>query len=147
MGDNTDENTEEISDIAEFINPNPSEPLRWEGNPNSNVDMGLTAEEKKQQNLEIAGITEDEVRETMDEYYKDCLKLLKDVGKGDKQYANVIPESLWNSVEQAYSTGAYRKGYVDEALKELGVENFVIRLQIERLGGGYYRVYHNVYTY
>lgn len=147
MGDNTDENTEEISDIAEFINPNPSEPLRWEGNPNANVDMGLTAEEKKQQNLEIAGITEDEVRETMDEYYKDCLKLLKDVGKGDKQYANVIPESLWNSVEQAYSTGAYRKGYVDEALKELGVENFVIRLQIERLGGGYYRVYHNVYTY
>lgn len=144
---NTDENAAGTSDIAEFINPNPSEPLRWEGNPNSNIDTGLTAEEKKQQNLEIAGITEDEVRETMDEYYKDCLKQLIEVGKGDKQFANVIPESLWSTVEQVYTDGTYWKNYVEEALKELEAENYVIRLQVMRLGGGYYRVYHNVYTY
>ncbi len=147
FGQDTEEDAGITSDIAEFINPNPSEPLRWEGNPNSNIDMGLTAEEKKQQNLEIAGITEDEVRETMDEYYKDCLRLLKEVGKGDKQYDNVIPESLWNTVEQAYLNGDYKKKYVDEALKELEAEHFVIRIQIKRLGGGYYRIYHNVYTY
>ena len=145
-GSSAEEGTEG-SRVQDLINPNPIVPVEWEGNPDSNNDMGLTAEEKKQQNLEIAGITEDEVRETMEEYYKDCLKLLKEVGKGDKQYANVIPESLWNSVEQAYVSGAYRKGYVDEALEEFELENFVIRLQVERLGGGYYRVYHNVYTY
>ena len=145
-GGSAEEGTEG-SRVQDLINPNPIVPVEWEGNPDSNNDMGLTAEEKKQQNLEIAGITEDEVRETMEEYYKDCLKLLKEVGKGDKQYANVIPESLWNSVEQAYVSGAYRKGYVDEALEEFELENFVIRLQVERLGGGYYRVYHNVYTY
>lgn len=136
------------SDIAEFINPNPMKPLEWAGNPGSNnANTGLTAEEKKQLNLEIAGITEDQVRETMDEYYKDCYDLLLKVGKGDKQYINIIPESLWDSVERAYASGDYRKHYVEDALKELGVENFVIHLQVQRLGGGYYRIYHNVYTY
>ena len=32
-------------------------------------------------------------------------------------------------------------------LKDLGVENLAIQIQIQALGGGYYRVYHNVYTY
>ena len=72
--------------------------------------------------------------------------MLEEVGTGDRQFTNVIPESLWSSVERAYYNGDYWNGYVEEALKELGADDFVIQLQVERLGGGYYRLYHNVYT-
>lgn len=132
--------------ISDFINPNPSQPLTWQSK-NPKFDTGPTADERKAANLKTAGITEDQVRETMKEYYEDCLKLLKEVGVGDKQFVNVIPESLWSSVERAYNNGDYRKGYVDSALKDLKAEHFVINLQIQDLGGGYYRLYHNVYTY
>ena len=95
----------------------------------------------------MAGITADQVRENMKDYYADCKRLLVAAGTGDKTFDNVIPESLWSTVERAYSSGDYWKEYVSDALKELKVENFVIHLQVQRLGGGYYRVYHNVYTY
>ena len=72
---------------------------------------------------------------------------MKEAGKGDQQFSNVIPQSLWSSVESAYSTGDYWKGYVEGGLKDLGMENFAIQLQVEDLGGGYYRLYHNVLTY
>ena len=137
------------SNVDTLINPNPIEPLRWQSKSKTEepADPGLTAEELKQLNLEKAGITEDQVRETVEEYYQDCLNLLKQVGKGDKQFSNVVPDSLWNTLEQAYGRGDYWKGYVNEALKALGAEHFVLQLQVQRLGGGYYRLYHNVYTY
>ena len=97
-----------------LINPNPSQPLVWQSRT---PETDLTQEEQRQENLEQAGISESDIRNTMQEYYEDCRKLL----------------DYWN-------------GYVEEALKELGADDFVIQLQVERLGGGYYRLYHNVYT-
>ncbi len=135
-------------DISGLINPNPIKPLEWQSKVKVDpVPSQPTAEERKQENLDKAGITEEQVRDTMEEYYDDCLKLLKGVGTGDKQFTNVIPESLWSLVEQAYNNGDYWKGYVEKALKDMGAENFVIQIQAEKLGGGYYRLYHNVYTY
>lgn len=113
----------------------------------ADTDEDARAEAERQANLAQAGVTEEEVCDTMEEYYDACLKLLKGVGAGDKQFSNVVPESLWGTVEQAYSSGAYWDGYVEEALKALGVDNFMIQLQAQRLGSGYYRLYHNVYTY
>lgn len=126
-----------------LINPNPSQPLVWQSRT---PETDLTQEEQRQENLEQAGISESDIRNTMQEYYEDCRKLLEEVGTGDRQFTNVIPESLWSSVERAYYNGDYWNGYVEEALKELGADDFVIQLQVERLGGGYYRLYHNVYT-
>lgn len=149
-GDSAGDNPVQISGVAELINPDPSEPLTWQSKVwtgDADLDEGMTAEEKKQANLEQAGVTEEEVRETLEEYYEDCQKLLQEAGTGQKQFSNVIPESLWNTLERAYSSGDYQKGYVEAALKEMGVENFVIQLQVQRLGGGYYRLYHNVLTY
>lgn len=142
-----EEGDQTSSYIEGLINPNPVEPLKWHSKSENNGSGGITAEEQKAINLEKAGITEDQVRETVSEYYADCLKLLKEAGKGDKQFVNVVPESLWTVLEQAYGRGDFWKGYVNEALKELGAENFVIQLQVQRLGGGYCRLYHNVYTY
>lgn len=114
---------------------------------NSTGTDTVSTEPDRQENPERAGISGEDVRDTLAEYYEDCGKLLKEVGAGDKQFANVIPEGLWDTVEQAYNSGDYKNGYVEDALEALGVDNFVIQLQAQDLGGGYYRLYHNVYTY
>lgn len=93
-----------------------------------------------------AGVSEDEIAPTLEKYYEDCENKLKAAGTGYVEFNNVIPESLWNSIERAYSDGSYVKGYVEDALKEMKAENFAIQLQVQRLGGGYYRIYHNIYT-
>lgn len=143
------ENAETGSSIVDdHINPNPREPLRWQSRgktDNSNGDE-LSEEEKRKENLDKAGITEDEVLDTLEEYFEDCEKRLKEAGTGQIQFTNVIPQELWSSLERAYSSGKHRSGYVDEALKELNAEYFAIQLQVQRLGGGYYRLYHNIYT-
>ncbi len=148
-GVNTAGNTGEISSgIRELINESPQQPLNWvsRGKPNLTPEA-LAAEQLAAENLKKAGITEDQVLHNIEEYYKDCLERLKEVGTGDQQFINVIPESLWSTVERSYSSGEYWKGYVEAALKELKVENFAVQLQAQRLGGGYYRLYHTVVTY
>lgn len=127
-----------------LINPNPQKPLSWTGSFSGD---GSTVDADKEENLKKAGISEEEVMETMAEYYEDCLKKMTEVGTGLQQFSNVIPESLWRDIELAYNGDGYRRGYADEALKKLGVENFAIQLQGERLGGGYYRLYHNISTW
>lgn len=146
----TGEPGEDSSDLSNLINPNPVEPLTWQSKVSVEPveeNQEPTAEQLRQENLNKAGITEEQVRDTMQEYYEDCQKLLKEVGTGDQQFINVIPESLWSSIERAYGSGDYWQQYVEPVMKELGIENFVIQLQVEDLGGGYYRLYHNIYTY
>lgn len=128
-----------------LINPNPQKPLTWESEEEEENEQ--TPEDKKQENLDKAGITEDEVRSTLKEYYEDCLKQMVEAGAGMQQFTNVIPESLWKEIEQVYINEAYKEGYVKEALEKLGKENFAIQLQGQRLGGGYYRLYHNISTW
>ncbi len=131
---------------AVLINPSPSQPLVWESRTGADLDTEPTAEEMRQENLEKAGVTEEEVRDTLQEYYEDCGKLLKEAGTGDRLFTNVIPEQLWSSVERAYNNGDYWKGYVEDALDVLKADSFWIQLEVEKLGGGYYRLYHSVYT-
>ena len=143
------ENTGEASSgIRELINENPQQPLGWvsRGKPHFS-EADEAAEALKEENLRKAGITEEDVLDSLDEYYKDCVEQIKEAGAGEKQFTNVVPEYLWAAVENAYSSGAYWKGYVEDALKELQLDNFAIQLQTQRLGGGYYRLYHTIYTY
>lgn len=136
------------SGVRDLINENPQQPLGWvnRGKPNfSPTDEA--AEALKAENLRKAGITEDQVLESIEAYYKDCVERMKEVGMGEQQFTNVIPDYLWSSVESAYGSGAYWKGYVEPALKELEAEGFAVQLQAQRLGGGYYRLYHTIYTY
>ncbi|MCM1057277.1 MAG: hypothetical protein NC517_06700 [Firmicutes bacterium] len=137
------------SAVDAYINPDPIEPLIWQsrGDPYDDADSDKTEDERQQENLEKAGITEDQVLRSLEKYYEDCEKRLEEAGTGEKQFINIIPEALWNDIERAYSSGTYQTGYVNEALKKLGVENFMIQLQVQRLGGGYCKLYHNVYTY
>lgn len=120
--------------------PHPT-PMIWTGKPDSNKGGDDKDADKKE-----AGVTDEEIMETLEEYYKNCAEQLVKKGTGQVQFQNVVPEKLWSTVEKAYSDGSYRKGYVDAALEQLKVEDFAIQLQVQRLGGGYYRLYHNVYT-
>lgn len=123
--------------LSDYINPNPQEPLRYPGGNTGSSDSGTTA---------TSAPRSDAVTD-LNSYYANCITQLSILGSGDQHFDNVVPKSLWSSIEQAYNTGAYEQGYVAEVLKKLGMDNFAIQLQLVDLGDGYYRVYHNVVTY
>lgn len=123
--------------LSDYINPNPQEPLRYPGGNTGSSDSGTAATPAPRSDA----VTD------LNSYYANCIKQLNILGSGDQHFDNVVPKSLWSTIEQAYNTGAYEQGYVAEVLKKLGMENFVIQLQLVDLGDGYYRVYHNVVTY
>lgn len=129
-----------------LINDNPQKPLSWSDYVSERDGTG-SQDEAQKTSLEKAGLTADMVMDTLDAYYADCLEQMKKAGTGQQQFVNVIPASLWASVENVYSNGSYWSGYVNTALKELGMQNFAIQLQAERLDGGYYRLYHNISTW
>lgn len=123
--------------LSDYINPNPQEPLRYPGGNTGSSDSGTT---------DTPASRSDAVTD-LNSYYANCITQLSILGSGDQHFDNVVPKSLWSTIEQAYNTGAYEQGYVAEVLKKLGMENFAISLQLVDLGDGYYRVYHNVVTY
>ncbi|MCQ2526952.1 MAG: hypothetical protein MJ130_09315 [Lachnospiraceae bacterium] len=93
------------------------------------------------------GLKESDVTWSMDEYYNKCKTDLINVGSGDKHFSVIIPEALYASVEKAYSTDDYKTGYANAALEKLGMNKMSIQIQGQRLGNGYYKLYHNVYTW
>lgn len=123
--------------LSDYINPNPQEPLRYPGGNTGSSDSDTTATPAPRSDA----VTD------LNSYYANCITQLSILGSGDQHFDNVVSKSLWTTIEQAYNTGAYEQGYVAEVLKKLGMENFVIQLQLVDLGDGYYRVYHNVVTY
>ena len=123
--------------LSDYINPNPQEPLRYPGGNTGSSDSGTVATPAPRSDA----VTD------LNSYYAYCITQLSILGSGDQHFDNVVPKSLWSTIEQAYNTGAYEQGYVSEVLKKLGMDNFAIQLQLVDLGDGYYRVYHNVVTY
>lgn len=132
QGDGTQEPEQPGSSLSDYINPDPQEPLRY---PSGNTAAATTPEPRADALTDLSS------------YYEDCRKQLTGLGSGDQHFDNVVPKSLWSTIEQSYHTGAYEQGYVVDVLKNLGMEHFAIQLQLVDIGDGYYRVYHNVVTY
>lgn len=120
----------------------PVEPLTWESE-----NSGKNGDETVSEALKRAGVKQSDVIDTLEDYYKDCYAQLVALGSGDRQFTNVVTKVEWIVIEQEYTSGRYEEGYVNEALKELGMERFVIQIEAENLGDGYYRLYHNVVTW
>ena len=139
QGDGTQEPEQPGNSLSDYINPDPQEPLRY---PSGNI-AGAAG------NTTAAATPEPRADALTDlsSYYEDCRKQLTGLGSGDQHFDNVVPKSLWSTIEQSYHTGAYEQGYVVDVLKNLGMEYFAIQLQLVDIGDGYYRVYHNVVTY
>ncbi len=127
------------------LNPNPQQPLKW--TPGNKKGNGAIVSGGDTYDLDAAGITEDMVVGSLKEYYEDCLEQMVRKGSGQKSFKNIVPKYVLNQVERAYGTGDYQKKYVEEGLKKLDMSNFAIQIQIENLGGNYYRLYHNIYTW
>ena len=139
QGDGTQEPEQPGNSLSDYINPDPQEPLRYPSG-NTAVSAGNTT----------AAATPEPRADALTDlssYYEDCRKHLTGLGSGDQHFDNVVPKSLWSTIEQSYHTGAYEQGYVVAVLKNLGMEYFAIQLQLVDIGDGYYRVYHNVVTY
>ena len=140
-----------------YINNDPSVPLDYEsehpdvsgnsgsGNGSSNnnsIDHSNAAAQ-----LAVFGLKESDALTTLSEYYADCKVQMVSCGMGDHCFYNVVPESLYRTIESEYGKGNYRTGYFDSALKTIGASNCNIVIQAERLGGGYYRIWHNIYVW
>ena len=139
QGDGTQEPEQPGSSLSDYINPDPQEPLRYpSGNTAGSAGNTTTAATPEPRADALTDLSS---------YYEDCRKQLTGLGSGDQHFDNVVPKSLWSTIEQSYHTGAYEQGYVVDVLKNLGMEYFAIQLQLVDIGDGYYRVYHNVVTY
>lgn len=131
-----EENGHEPKTLSESQQP----PMEWQGN-------GQNDDTSTEGNLTEAGITADQVSDTLEAYYADCLTQMVAAGTGARQFSNVIPASLWDTIERAYITEGYGDGYARRGMEQLGVENFTVDVQAINLGGGYYRLYHNIATW
>lgn len=139
-----------LDGIRGLINPNPIKPITLddpgeifpEATPAENT--GNTLDEKE---LKEAGITASEVMTNMENYYKNCGEQMASLGVGQIRFSNCIPAALWDQLETAYSSGAYKEGYVNEALNKMQAEQFAITIQAVKLSDGYYRLYHIVATW
>ncbi|MCQ2493365.1 MAG: hypothetical protein MJ104_02080 [Lachnospiraceae bacterium] len=99
------------------------------------------------QELAEIGLKETDVCWSMDEYYDKCKTEFAAVGAGEQSFYVIVPESLYGEVEQAYATDEYKAGYSDDVLAKLGMNRMLLRIQAQRLGNGYYKLYHNVLTW
>ena len=99
--------------LSDYINPNPQEPLRYPGGNTGSSDSGTVATPAPRSDA----VTD------LNSYYANCITQLSILGSGDQHFDNVVPKSLWSSIEQAYNTGAYEQGYVVDVLKNLGMED------------------------
>lgn len=117
----------------------PMEPMTYEEE--------VTEDDKEAEALREAGIKKEEVIDSIEAYYDDCLEQMTGLGSGQQQFTNVVSEYLWIVIEREYTEGRYRTGYVEKGLEELDMEYFAIQLQAQKLGGGYYRLYHNIATW
>ncbi len=161
----TPDEREEVSDLPieregydpyfdPFINNDPQIPLEYDkeypadvsANDNTGNTTVVPASDAAAQ-LVVYGLKESDVLTSVQDYYRDCKVQLVSCGMGDHRFYNVVPESLFKTLESEYGKGNYLSGYMDSALKTIGATNCNIVIQAERLGDGYYRVWHNVYVW
>lgn len=85
--------------LSDYINPNPQEPLRYPGGNTGSSDSGTTA----------TPVSRSDAVTDLNSYYANCITQLSILGSGDQHFDNVVPKSLWSTIEQAYNTGAYEQ--------------------------------------
>ena len=137
-----------------YINNDPQVPLEYDKEYPANVladnttgNTTVVPSSNAAAQLAVYGLKESDALTTVQDYYRDCKVQLVSCGMGDHRFYNVVPESLFKTLESEYGKGNYLSGYMDSALKTIGAEGCNIVIQAERLGGGYYRVWHNVYVW
>lgn len=154
---NTVANNAQPGNAADYVPHSEMEPLRYDeeypetpvvvpGNSSSGNNASQT-EEAIAAALRELGLAPTDVIWSLDDYYKDCNKKLTAAGTGDQHFVNIVPAELFDKIVSDYGTGAYEKGYVEDVLVSLGMDHFTIQIQAQKLGKGYYKLFHNVVTW
>ncbi|MCR5106672.1 MAG: hypothetical protein K6B28_00770 [Lachnospiraceae bacterium] len=95
--------------------------------------------------LEDIGKTQDDVINTLNDYYYDCYNQIVDRGAGEYSFENLIgSEALLNEIYNAYSTKDYTHGYMDNAVKAVNAGTYDMDLLVEELKGHIFRLTHNI---
>ena len=95
--------------------------------------------------LEELGIAPESALNTLEAYYADCREQMEQRGKGNYTFYNVVSgDALLEEIYAAYQSDAYRSGYLDETMTEIGAWRGTMSLEIETLQDGYYRIAHEI---
>ncbi len=115
-----------------------------DGNTDDNTDDEVVDYRRRLSDL---GLYPDNPIMTLDDYYNACYELITERGRGNYTFQIVLyGEPAFQGVYSAYQTEAYRSGYMDRALTDIGASYYLITWVIEELQDGYYIVTHEILT-
>ncbi len=101
--------------------------------------------EPQMASLEEYGIKDKEVLHNISEYYANCKQQIESRGVGEYQFYNVISgESVMQELYTAYRQKATQKGFLNEAVSNVGGTECSISVEPEQLRGGQYLLRHRV---
>lgn len=93
--------------------------------------------------LEDYGLTQENVINTIPEYFEDCFKQLS-AGKGqDIEFYNVVRDmSVADAVLRTYDDNSYRSGFMDQFMDDYKVDTCGWNVDIEQLQEGFVLITH-----
>ena len=120
---------------------------RFSDAPAVNTGEGSTGGTQGNQMRTLADIgkTQDDVINSLDDYYYDCYNQVRTLGPGEHEFENLIgSESLLNRIYSIYSNGDYKQGYMDNAVTAVGAGTYDMDLLVEELQGHIFRLTHRI---
>lgn len=113
---------------------------------NTGTESGNTGTQgNKMRTLADIGKTQDDVINSLDDYYYDCYNQVRTLGAGEHEFENLIgSESLLNRIYSIYSNGDYKQGYMDNAVTAVGAGTYDMDLLVEELEGHIFRLTHRI---
>ncbi len=125
------------------------------GNPNTssggdsaagpeNSPAGSSSQEQLR-SLADAGVEEADVLLSLSDYYDDCYEQVAAGGLNSFGFSNVVDgKALAEEIYSAYRQNAYRQGYMEGAMAQVGAVTCAMELEFEQLQGDRYLVTHTV---
>ena len=99
----------------------------------------------RKRTLAEIGKTQDDIINSLDDYYYDCYNQVIARGAGEYEFENLIgSESLLNKIYSIYSNGDYKQGYMDNAVTAVGAGTYDMDLLVEELEGHIFRLTHRI---
>lgn len=109
-----------------------------------NVD-NLGDSSDRLRSLADVGMSENDILYSLSDYYNNCYNQITTLGRGNYEFSNVIEgEALLEEMQSAYRNGAYRMGYMEQAMEEISASSCEMSLLIEELEQGRYLITHAV---
>ncbi len=140
-GENGEDNTgPDGPDATEDAGPEEDVPA-GAGEP---ADENVEAVPVEMKTLEDYGLTQDNVLNSIQDYFDDCYDQLSAAKGNDTSFYNVMRDSmLGEKVLQSYDDESYRDGFMNRFMDDYKIENCGWSVDEEELQGGYILVKHN----